>query len=532
MIATTFFTAVDWTVLAAYVAVIVGVGYLFWKRNRSAEDFTAGGRSLPGWLCGMSIFATYLSSISYFALPGKAFLGNWNAFVFSIAIPPAAWVAVRYFLPMYRSSNEVSAYSLLETRFGLWARLFASAFYLVFHIARVGVILYLMGLPMAILFGWDIRWLILVTGAIVTAYALFGGVVAVIWADAIQAFILLGGALIALAILLTGMPDGPGQVISMASDRGKLSLGSMDPLELAQPTVWVVLAYSVFENLKNFGIDQSYVQRYIASKSDTEAAKSIWLGALLYVPVSAMFLFIGTALFAYYETHAGSIEGVRRVVAEQKLMQSGIDAASPDYELKLAETASTLQREDIGDRVFPHFIASQLPSGIRGLLIAAVFAAAMSTVSTSLNSSATLILSDFYQRLLNPNPSTTQSMRVLRSATAVWGLLGTMTAIVLAQVASTALDTWWTLSGVLGAAIIGLFLMGMTSKASARTAMVCLTIGGLVIAWMTLSASDAWPQSLAQLASPMHAYLIIVVGPCLMMLLAKVIPSKQSDSIR
>ena len=157
MIAATFFTAVDWTVLVAYFAVIVAVGYVFWKRNRSADDFTAGGRSLPGWLCGMSIFATYLSSISYFALPGKAFLGNWNAFVFSIAIPPAAWIAVRYFLPMYRRSNEVSAYSLLETRFGLWARLFASAFYLVFHVARVGVILYLMGLPMAILFGWDIR---------------------------------------------------------------------------------------------------------------------------------------------------------------------------------------------------------------------------------------------------------------------------------------------------------------------------------------------------------------------------------------
>ena len=294
--------------------------------------------------------------------------------------------------------------------------------------------------------------------------------------------------------------------------------------------MWVVLAYSLFENLKNFGIDQSYVQRYIASKNDREAAKSIWLGALLYVPVSAMFLFIGTSLFAYYETNAGSLEGVRRVVAEQKLMQSGIRADAPEYEARLGETESTLKREDIGDRVFPHFIASRLPVGIRGLLIAAVFAAAMSTVSTSLNSSATLILSDFYQRLLNPEPSTAQSMRVLRSATAVWGLLGTMTAIVLAQVASTALDTWWTISSVLGASIIGLFLVGVTSKASSRTAMFCLVIGGMVIAWMTLSASDYWPEALSGVASPMHTYLIIVIGPSLMMLLARWIPSTAGHS--
>ncbi|MEO1524749.1 MAG: sodium:solute symporter [Planctomycetota bacterium] len=531
MIAKTFFAATDWLVLVLYFLVIVAVGYFFWKRNRTAEDFTAGGRSLPGWLCGMSIFATYLSSISYFALPGKAFVGNWNAFVFSLAIPPAAWIAVRYYLPMYRQSNEVSAYSLLETRFGLWARLFASLFYLLFHIARVGVILYLMGLPMAILFGWDIRWVILITGIIVTAYAFFGGVVAVIWADAIQAFILLGGALLALVILLGGMSGGAGQVISMATENHKFSLGGIDPRIVSQPTVWVVLGYSLFENLKNFGIDQSYVQRYIASKSDREAAKSIWLGALLYVPVSAVFLFIGTALFAYYETNPTSLDGVRRVVAEQKLMQLGVAIDSADYQTRLRETELSLESKEIGDRVFPHFIASRLPAGIRGLLIAAVFAAAMSTVSTSLNSSATLILSDFYQRLFNPEPTTAQSMRVLRVATSVWGVLGTLTAIILAQVASTALDTWWTISGVLGASIIGLFLMGVTTKASSRIAIVCLAIGGLLITWMTLSSSDFWPAGLAAFASPMHPYLIIVIGPSLMVLLAGVMSSVRAKSL-
>ena len=470
----------------------------------------------------MSIFATYLSSISYFALPGKAFAANWNAFVFSLAIPPAAWVAVRYFLPMYRRSEEVSAYSLLEKRFGLWARLVASAFYLVFHIARVGVVMYLMALPMAILFGWDIRWLILITGVIVTAYAFVGGVVAVIWADAIQAIILLGGALLALIILLNGMPEGPNQVVSMASAENKFSLGSLE-LGLSQPTVWIVLAYSLFENLKNFGIDQSYVQRYIASKSDHEAAKSVWLGALLYVPVSALFLFIGTALYAYYEEKSESLAGVRRVVAEQRLIQQGVEPGSEGYESQRAAIESTLTAGDLGDRVFPYFIATELPAGIRGLLIAAVFAAAMSTVSTSLNSSATLILSDFYQRLWCRESSEAARMRVLRLATIVWGTLGTVTAFLLAQVASTALDTWWTISGVLGAAIVGIFLMGVTSKARGAAAIASLVVGLIVIAWMTFSISDYWPQTAETFASPFHPFLVIVIGPSVMILAARLL---------
>ncbi|MEZ6091908.1 MAG: hypothetical protein R3C05_28660 [Pirellulaceae bacterium] len=184
------------------------LGCFFWRRNRTADQFTAGGRSLSGLLCGLSIFATYLSSISYLALPGKSFVDNWNAFVFSLALPPAALIAVRYFLPLYRKSGEVSAYSLLEHRFGLWARLFASCFYLLFQIARSGVVMYLMALPMAVLFGWDIRTLIVVTGIVVTVYSFIGGITAVIWADAIQAVVLLVGALFALGILMSGLPGG------------------------------------------------------------------------------------------------------------------------------------------------------------------------------------------------------------------------------------------------------------------------------------------------------------------------------------
>lgn len=517
MIAVVFFTAIDWAVLLAYFAGILALGVYCWRRNNSADQFTAGGRTLPGWLCGLSIFATYLSSISYLALPGKAFVDNWNAFLFSLALPLAAWIAVRYFLPLYRRSGEVSAYALLETRFGLWARIYASCFYLLYQIARIGVVMYLMALPMAVLFGWDIRAVIVVTGVIVAAYSFIGGIVAVIWADAIQAVVLLGGALLALVILLVQMPGGPAEVIEVANSAGKFSLGSAAVWEVSQPTIWVMLAFGLFDNLRNFGVDQSYVQRYIASSSDREAAKSVWIGALLYVPVSALFLFIGSSLYAFYQSHPEDLQQVRTIVAEQRLLQAGVPDDAPERAQRLAEIANGLADQELGDRVFPHFIAARLPVGVRGLLIAAVFAAAMSTVSTSLNSSATLVMSDFYQRLFRPQSSDAERVRVLRLATIAWGIMGTAMALALVRLTESALDVWWLMSGVLGAVIIGLFLLGlMVPAVRSRGAAAVLAVGMAVIAWMAVSRSPYWPASLASLASPFHPFLVIVVGPCVM----------------
>lgn len=519
MIAATFFTGFDWAVLVGYFVAILALGFFFWRRNNSAEEFTAGGRKLSGWLCGLSIFATYLSSISYLALPGKAFVDNWNVFVYSLALPLAAAIAVRFFVPLYRHSGEVSAYSLLERRFGLWARIYASSFYLLFQIARIGVVMYLMALPMAVLFGWDIRIVILCTGVVVTLYSFVGGLVAVIWADAVQAVVLLAGALLALGILLWEMPGGPAEVIGVADAANKFSLSPQDTSfwDVSEKTVWVIFAYGLFDNLRNFGIDQSYIQRYIAARSDREAAKSVWFGALLYVPVSALFLFIGSSLYAYYTSHPADLQEVRVIVAEQRLMQAGMPINAPEYHAQLANTAAALTDKDLGDRVFPHFIAAHLPAGARGLLIAAIFAAAMSTVSTSLNSSATLVMSDFYKRLFRSQSSDAQDVGVLRLSTIAWGLMGTMMSLALIRLTESALDVWWLLSGVLGAAIVGLFLLGILVPAiRSRGAIGASAVGMTLVAWMAASRTSYWPSSLATWASPFEPLLAIVFGPILM----------------
>lgn len=471
-------TNLDLVVLTGYFMAVMGVGMAFWKRSRSVDGFTVANGGLPGWLTGLSILGTYVSSISFVALPGKAFGGNWNSFVFSLSIPLAAWIAVRWFLPFYRNSGTTSAYTHLEERFGPWARIYASACYLLTQLARIGTVTYLMALPMHVLLGWNIGAIIIVTGIVTTLYTFVGGIVGVIWTDAIQTIVLMAGALACALIMVFSLPGGFGQLVDLANANDKFSLGSFGT-SLTESTFWVVLIYGLFINLQNFGVDQNYVQRYHTSSSDQEARKSIWMGGLLYVPLSALFFFIGTALFAYYTANAEALPVAYR------------DGRHSDL-------------------VFPWFIVSVLPSGVTGLLVASVFAAAMSTISSSLNSTATIVLDDYYLRFLRPSANEHQKMRTLHLTTVVIGALGTIMALAMINVKS-ALDAWWSLAGVFSGGMLGLFLLGFISRqARSAGAMVGVTAGALTILWMSLS--PRWGGAWSQWSSPFHSFLTIVFG--------------------
>ena len=484
----THFTNLDWVVLALYFVGTMSIGFYFWfqQKSRSMEGFTVASRALPGWVCGLSIFATFLSSISFLALPGKSFSADWSPFVFSLSLPLAAWIAVTSFVPYYRKSDEISAYAHLEHRFGAWARVYASFFYLLTQLARMGAVMYLMGLPLNILLGWDIRTIIIVTGVSVTIYSLVGGIVAVIWADALQAIVLMVGAVDCIVILLLDMPGGIGQVFEVAAEHHKFSLGGFG-VSLVDETFWMILVYGLFINLQNFGIDQNFVQRYIAASSDREARKSLWLGALLYVPVSAIFFFIGTLLFVFYTNHPDDLGEVRRAVAVQQLSNDQVAPDTSGYREKLAAASAELTPAQVGDKVFPHFIGKHLPAGMTGLLIAAVFAAAMSTISTSLNSSATLLMNDYYKRFFNPEATERQSMMMLYASTIIWGVLGTGAALGLVRLSENVLDIWWDLSSIFSGGILGLFLLGMISRVKSPAAVTGVLVGALVIAWMVFS---------------------------------------------
>lgn len=477
---------VDLIVFFVYMLLIVLFGVSFSFKKRSSGDYITGGGKIPSWAIGMSIFATFVSSISFLALPGKAYLSDWNGFVFSLSIPLAAILAVVFFVPLYRSIESNSAYYYLEQRFGLWARVYASVFYLLTQIARMGAILYLLALPMNALLGWDITTIIIVTGICVTVYAMFGGIEAVIWTDAIQGIILIGGAIATVVVIFLSMPEGASQIFEIAKENDKMSLGSFD-FNFVESTFWLILIYGLFINLQNFGIDQSYIQRYISAKNNKEAVRSTLFGSLLYIPVSLLFFFIGTALFAYYQ-------------------------AMPEL------LPQDLQAMENADKIYPYFIVNALPKGVTGLLIASIFAAGMSTVSTSINSSATVILTDHFKRYIKTNLSAKSEMKVLLFSSLIMGAVGVMAALLLNGVTS-ALDAWWALSSIFSGGILGLFLLGFISKkVKSKVAAISVCAGILVISWMSLSPL-VFPEEWKGLVSNFHANLTIVLGTLTILLL-------------
>lgn len=478
---------IDLVIFIVYMAGILFFGASFYfKKGRTTDDYITGGRKLPSWAIGMSIFATFVSSISFLALPGNAYLTNWNGFVFSLSIPLAALVAVKYFVPLYRRIESESAYYYLEERFGSWARIYASVCYLLTQLARMGTILYLLALPMNALLGWDISTIIIVTGICVIIYAAMGGIEAVIWTDAIQGIVLISGAVLCLAIIMFSMPEGPYQVIEVAQAHKKFSLGSYG-LNLTEATFWVILIYGLFINLQNFGIDQNYVQRYMSARTEKEAVRSTWMGSLLYVPVSLLFFFIGTALFAYY------------MVSPELLPEA-------------------LRTPEAADKIFPYFIVEELPKGITGLLIASIFAAGMSTISTSLNSSATVILSDHYKKYINKKSSSKDNFQVLGIAAVLMGLLSIAVSLAMTEVKS-ALDAWWALSSIFSGGILGLFLLGFFSKRVRQPeAAIGVALGILVIAWMSLTPVIITEGEWLAFRNPLHTNLTIVIGTCVIFL--------------
>ncbi|MBR4850467.1 MAG: sodium:solute symporter [Tidjanibacter sp.] len=480
-------TFLDYLVFFIFVGGVALFGCSFYfKSRKSSAAFTKAEGSLPSWVVGMSIFATFVSSISFLGLPGDAFKGNWSPFVFSISIPFATILAAKIFIPLYRGVNSVSAYHYLETKFGYWARCYASICYLLTQVCRIGSILLLLALPINKMFGWDIQTIIIVTGVVTMVYTLLGGIAAVVWTDAIQGIILIVGAVVCAGILIFGMPEGPTQLFQIAAEHNKFSLGSFGA-SLSQSTFWVLLLYGLFTNMNNYGIDQNYVQRYMTTKSTKEAVKSTMFGSLLYVPVSLIFVFIGTALFSYYQ-------------AQPELLPAGTKA----------------------DEVFPYFIVHGLPTGITGLVIAAIFSAGMSTVATSINSSATIVLSDFVQHFSKKERNDKQDMKTLYLTSLIVGVVGIIIGILMMQVDGV-LDAWWTLASIFSGGVLGLFLLTLIARKPNRAASITAAVAGmLVVIWIALMQVTAeTPAINGKLAIVFGTTVIMLVGFLLTMIFDK-----------
>ncbi|MBO9660054.1 MAG: sodium:solute symporter [Chitinophagaceae bacterium] len=510
---------IDLIVIAAYLLGMILVGVYFSKKSKGSDQFTKAGGLIPGWAIGLSIYATFLSSNTFLGVPGKAFGSNWNAFVFSLSMPLAAWVASKFFVPFYRATGEVSAYTHLENRFGPWARTYAVICFLLTQLARMGSIFFGIALSLQALTGLPMATVMIVTGLCIIIYTVMGGLEAVIWTEVVQGIIKTLGALLIIYLVVKGMPGGIEKIIGTGNQQNKFSLGSLSP-DFTSSTFWVVLLYGFFINLNNFGMDQNYVQRYHAAKSAKAAASSLWLCVYLYVPASLLFFVIGSCLYAYYDVHPEMLSAIKEQVALERL---GVSANADEVKA----LAAGLQPADYGDKVMPHFMVTSIPTGLVGLIVSAILSAAMSTISSGMNSSATVFTEDIYKRYFNKNATDKQKMRILYTGTVVFGLLGMGAGIAMIG-AKSILDIWWELSGVFAAGMLGIFLLGIISKkAGNQQALIAAVIGLLVIIWLSLS--PILPAEYAGLRNPLHKILTIVIGTLTIFLIGTFLSLKRQS---
>lgn len=456
------FQLIDTIVLTAYLCGMLAIGFYCAKRNNSTEQFFLGSRSMPWWAVGISIFATQLSAITFISIPGGAFESDWSWLTVNMGIPVVGIVVAYCYLPVLFQRSYTSLYEYLEDRFGVEARVYGAIAYIVMQIGRCAVVLYLPALALAEVTGLPVIWMILCMGVLVTVYTVLGGIEVVIWTDVVQAVILFGGALFALGIMAWQTPGGFEALNNVASENSKFTVVHTNTTQSGD-LIWYMLLGAFFANLVPYVSDQTVVQRYFTTKNLAQAQRCLLLGVFFAIPATFLFLYVGTMLFAYYELHPGLL---------------------------------TINPETSGyDRMFPFFIVQQLPAGLSGLLIAAIFAGSMSSLDSSLNSVATVCVNDFYKRFHKPNSTDHECLRLAQLITVIMGCFATIASIAVANTLSKggedgiiALDVFMALSGLLGGALAGVFCVGVfTKKANQAGVVVGLVIGTGVLALISFS---------------------------------------------
>lgn len=465
----------DWVVIAVYLVSMLGMGLYFYLREKrnSTSDFFVGGRSIPFWAAGVSLYAANTSSISYIAIPAKAFETNWQYLTNNlVAVVGLMFVAV-WIVPLLRRLDLMSVFSYLEARFHPAIRMLSSALCILVQLgSRMSVILFLPSLAIATITGIDMVWSILMMGTFTIAYTALGGMKAVVWTDVVQLIVKMGGALFAIGFIVWHLQGGMGELVREAAAANKTQMFDFS-FDLTKATVWGFIFLVLFDVVLTFPKDQVLMQRTLSTKNERDAGRSIWAFAAIMIPGGFVFYSIGTALFVYYKANPGRMNPLLSI-----------------------------------DATFPMFIAAELPMGITGLIIAGIFAAAMATLSSIMNSVATLASVDFYERLVK-QPDPKKSVFFAELMTVVAGLIGIAFALLLSRYDIHSLfDVSIELAGLLGGGFAGAYTLGMfTRRANAQG----VAIG---VAAAIVLTTIAWSMKLVHpyFYLPISIMLCIVVG--------------------
>ena len=420
---------IDSVILVISILAAVVVGVYFSKKQKSTNAYFAASGNIPAWAVGMSMFATIISSVTFLAYPGAAYGGNWILLVQGLMVPVVLLGLIGFIVPLYRKVIKLSTYEYFERRFGAFARFYSSVAFILENFSKMGAVLYLMGLAMAMFAGgMDITTIIIAVGVVIILLTYLGGMEAIIWMDVVQGFLLIFGGVVTIIMLFCLTEGGPATIFSVAAEFDKIDFGPYT-LDLVNTTFLVMVLNGIFYAVQKYGTDQSIVQRYLTARDDRSAKKASYLGVLMSVPAWALFMFVGTCLFVYYHLNAGVLpEGIK------------------------------------DDEVFPFFIATKMPVGITGLIVAALAAGAISSIDSSINCISACVVEDYYSRL-RPNASDKAKLWVGKISVLVVGIGSILVALLYVSWGGQGvLGSLFGLYAIISAGIVGIFLLGLFSR--------------------------------------------------------------------
>jgi solute:Na+ symporter, SSS family len=548
---------IDWAVVAVYLVWIVWDGLRLTRRSNELEGYFLGGRSLPWWAVGLSVMATQLSAITMIGTTGQGFVDGMRFLQFYYALPIAMIVLSVTLVPFFHQAKVYTAYEYLERRFDAKTRAFTSLLFLLSRSMALGVVISAPAVVLSVVLGLDVTTTVLLIALPTAVYTMFGGVQAVTWTDVKQMVLIVGGLVAAVVALIAGLPDDVGvfQALRIAGATGRMQTFDFTFDLTNQYTFWSGTIAALFLFCSYFGTDQSQVQRYLTTPSVDAARESLLMSAYWKIPLQALVLLVGVFLFLFYlftpppmlfnQVHERELRAGPRAADYAALEQrwdaarearaaaardmaraetAGVPAQAADaaerFKAREAEVralrteALTLVRQATGDAtysdvnyVFPTFITTQMPIGIVGLLIAAIFAAAMSTIAAELASLSTATIIDFYRRFLKPEASERHFLRVSRLATGFWGLLASGIAIWAAELGSL-IEVVNRFGSFFYGSILGVFILAVAFRGA--------TGNGAFIGLLCGMGSVAWVATFTKIAFLWHnvvgAVVVVVVG--------------------
>jgi len=476
------FTLLDYSIFAAYLLLTVAIGTIFIKGQRNLDEYFLAGRSIGSVIIAMTILASLFSGISFLAAPSEGYANGPIFYLVTLGFFVATPITTLVFLPFYYNARFFTAYQYLEARFSVHLRTLASASFVVRVLLWLAAATYAPALALEQATGMPLWFTILCTGVLTTIYTTFGGMRAVIWTDVMQLVVLFGGQVAIILVAVTKVPGGWSQVIELGQQGGRLNL-SVSPDPTVRLTLWGLLIGAAFMHLVQMATDQVSVQRYLSARSLKEAQRGLWLKLWFVIPVSGVFYGTGLVLYAFYQVNGDPL-------AAGKITKA--------------------------DQILPYFVVNELPMGLPGLFIAAIYAASMSTISSGINSLTSASLVDFYQRLWRrPDLSEQNQLRIARVLSLGYGALVIVLAF-LVQRLGTLLEATNKVIGLIGGPLIGLFLLGILfRRATSRGALVGW-IGGLVITlWVCFGTriSFLWYAMTGCIATMVIGYIVSHFGP-------------------